>query len=259
MNSALKKVTEINKHMNALTMPEKIETNLELMPPPSTSCEKTAKKQKIDNSKKPPCSQMELRQSAVRVSQAEFARLMEVSKTSVTNWVKLGKITLHADGTIDAKQAAASIIEKSTPSKLRAKVFKQITNDAATLQNEIDRLNARVIELESALSDITTDRDEWHSGYWEQNAVLYEFAQRLTTNDALNKAVKKRDSNYIDQYLENMIFNNDEPISPAKEQHETENLQLDDDLPLDAEFCDADFLNEFNETTTNWKQNHESH
>ena len=189
--------------MNVLTMPEKVETNLELMPTPSTSTEKTAKKAKSNT---PIPSQMELRQSAVRVSQAEFARLMQVSKTSVTNWVKLGKITLHADGTIDAKQAAASIIEKSTPSKLRAKVFKQITNDATTLQNEIARLNARVVELESALTEITTDRDEWHSGYWKLNDDLDEFLKRLTTDDGLNNAVIKRDSEYIEQYLSDLIF-----------------------------------------------------
>jgi hypothetical protein len=229
--------------MNVLTMPEKVETNLELMPTPSTSTEKTAKKAK---SNAPIPSQMELRQSAVRVSQAEFARLMQVSKTSVTNWVKLGKITLHADGTIDAKQAAASIIEKSTPSKLRAKVFKQITNDATTLQNEIARLNARVVELESALTEITTDRDEWHSGYWKLNDDLDEFLKRLTTDDGLNNAVIKRDSEYIEQYLSDLIF---DEIPTQQEQHETENLQLDD-LPPDADFCDADFLNEFNETIT---------
>lgn len=233
--------------MNVLTMPEKIETNLELMPTPSTSSEKTAKKQKIDNSKKLSCSQMELRQSAVRVSQAEFARLMQVSKTSVTNWVKLGKITLHADGTLDAKQAAASIIEKSTPSKLRAKVFKQITNDAATLQNEIDRLNARVIELESALTEITTDRDEWKSEYWKRNDDVDEFLKRLITDDNLNNAVINRDSEYIEQYLSDFIFDELDETPTQQEEHETENLQLDDDLPLDAEFCDADFLNEFNE------------
>jgi DNA-binding transcriptional regulator YiaG len=178
--------------MNALTMIEKIETNLENLPTPSTSSEKTAKNQKIDNSKKPPCSQMELRQSAVRVSQAEFARLMQVSKTSVTNWVKLGKITLHADGTIDAKQAAASIIEKSTPSKLRAKVFKQITNDAATLQNEIARLNAKVIELESALTEITTDRDEWKRDYWKNHDNVTKFIEQLTIDNDRELPTTKR-------------------------------------------------------------------
>jgi hypothetical protein len=213
--------------MNALTMPEKIETNLENLPPPSTSSEKTAKKQKVDNSKKPLCSQMELRQSAVRVSQAEFARLMQVSKTSVTNWVKLGKITLHADGTIDAKQAAASIIEKSTPSKLRAKVFKQISNDAATLQNEIARLNARVVELESALTEITTDRDEWHSGYWKLNDDLDEFLKRLTTDDSLNNAVIKRDSEYIEQYISDLIFDDFDETPTQQDQHEIENLRVD--------------------------------
>lgn len=231
--------------MNALTMLEKIETNLENLPTPSTSSEKTAKKQKIDNSKKPPCSQMELRQSAVRVSQAEFARLMQVSKTSVTNWVKSGKITLHADGTIDAKQAAASIIEKSTPSKLRAKVFKQITNDAATLQNEIARLNARVVELESALTEITTDRDEWIRDYWKNNDDVTKFIEQLTTDNDLKTAVNTGNNDFLFERLDKIIFND----PTEQEQHETENLQIDDDLPPDAEFCDADFLNEFNETT----------
>lgn len=226
-------------------MIEKIETNLENLPTPSTSSEKTAKNQKIDNSKKPPCSQMELRQSAVRVSQAEFARLMQVSKTSVTNWVKLGKITLHADGTIDAKQAAASIIEKSTPSKLRAKVFKQITNDAATLQNEIARLNAKVIELESALTEITTDRDEWKRDYWKNHDNVTKFIEQLTIDNDLKTAVNTGNNDFLFERLDEIIFND----PTEQEQHETENLQLDDYLPPDAEFCDADFLNEFNETT----------
>lgn len=243
--------------MNALTMPEKIEKNLELMPTPSTSTEKTAKKAKSAKSKAPIPSQMELRQSAVRVSQAEFARLMQVSKTSVTNWVKLGKITLHADGTLDAKAAAASIIEKSTPSKLRAKVFKQITNDAATLQNEIARLNTRVIELESALTEITTDRDGWICDYWQSQRNVDKFIEQLTTDDDLKTAVNTGNAEFLTDRLDYITF--DDPAPAEQETNETENLQLDDDLPLDAEFCDADFLNEFNETTTNWKQNHESH
>lgn len=196
---------------------------------------------------------MELRQAAVRVSPAEFARLMAVSKTSVSNWIKLGKITIHADGTIDAKQAAESLIKKTDPSKLRAKVFKQITNDATTLQNEIARLNARVIELETALTEAQTDRDEWHSGYWKLESDLTKFLERLTTDDDLINAVTKRDSEYIAEYLDDLIFSGFDETPPAPkeqdEQDELENLNLDDDLPLDAEFCDADFLD--NLTTWN--------
>lgn len=175
--------------MNALTMLENINENLEPTPQPSTSNPKATAKAKIINLNPAIPSQMELRQSAVRISPAEFSRLMSVSKTTVSNWIKLGKITLHADGTLDAKAAAESLIKKTDPSKLRAKVFKQITNDATTLQNEITRLNVRVMELESALIESNTAKNEWCNDYIQLESTIENFIEQLATDVELKEAV----------------------------------------------------------------------
>lgn len=175
--------------MNALTMLENINENLEPTPQPSTSNPKATAKAKIINLNPAIPSQMELRQSAVRISPAEFSRLMSVSKTTVSNWIKLGKITLHADGKLDAKAAAESLIKKTDPSKLRAKVFKQITNDATTLQNEITRLNVRVMELESALIESNTAKNEWCNDYIQLESTIENFIEQLATDVELKEAV----------------------------------------------------------------------
>lgn len=82
----------------------------------------------------------------LRVTQAELARLFEVSRETVSQWVKRGIVIAGPDGRIDPHRAAADVLKKTDPSRLRAKIFKRAGDAEA-------QLRARVVELESQLAN----------------------------------------------------------------------------------------------------------
>jgi hypothetical protein len=194
----------------------------------------------------------------MRVNCATLARLFNVSKTSIKRYVDAGKIQLDANGLACPKQAAQSVLESATSNRVKAKFFKTEINTRSAIEAENDLLRkklhdaqTKLIELESALTETTAALDEWVSDYWKKDSDLDKFLKCLTTDNDLTNAVTNGDNDFIADYLDDLIFNDfDEtppppppPPPPPKEQHETENENLDlDDLPLDAEFCDADFL-----------------
>lgn len=83
----------------------------------------------------------------IRVRPAQFARMCNVSKQAVSGWVREGKITLFPDGTLDPARAARQVIANSDPSRLRARIFKSVTDDVTTLRSKI-------IDLEMELQKI---------------------------------------------------------------------------------------------------------
>ncbi len=82
---------------------------------------------------------------ALRVLPAEFARMLGVSKQTVSQWIKRGIVTLGPDGRLDPKIATRQYMQRIDPAKQRARVLKQA---GASL----DELRARVRTLESELA-----------------------------------------------------------------------------------------------------------
>jgi hypothetical protein len=82
--------------------------------------------------------------SGLRVTRAQFARMMGTSRQAVTTWVKSGKITIGADGGLDPRVAIAQLLRHSAPARVRAKVL-------APLIGELSALHHRVAELEAKL------------------------------------------------------------------------------------------------------------
>lgn len=79
----------------------------------------------------------ELDRSGLRLTRAEFARFLGVSKQAVGEWVTAGKITLGADGRLDPRQAVAQLLRNSDPARLRARVLAPLVRDVGTLQRRI--------------------------------------------------------------------------------------------------------------------------
>lgn len=92
-----------------------------------------------------PFASGELDRSGLRLTRAEFARFLGVSKQAVGEWVTAGKITLGADARLDPRQAVSQLLRNSDPARLRAKVLEPLTRD-------IGRLQKKVAELEVALA-----------------------------------------------------------------------------------------------------------
>lgn len=92
----------------------------------------------------------DLDQSGIRLTRAEFARFLEVSKQAVTDWVKSGKVTLGADGRLDPRQAVSQLMRNTDPARLRSKVLAPLVKDVGALQRRIADLER---DLARALED----------------------------------------------------------------------------------------------------------
>lgn len=112
-------------------------------------------------------SKNDLLNHAVRVRPVDFAKICGVSKQAVSAWIKEGKITIYPDGTLDPKKAAKEYIQNSDPARVKASIFKVITDDVDTLKKEIQQLNAKISEQKNYIgvlvgafeTIITTIRD----------------------------------------------------------------------------------------------------
>jgi transcriptional regulator with XRE-family HTH domain len=93
--------------------------------------------------------QAELR-SGLRVTRAQFARLLGVSRQAVTTWVRNGKIAVGVDGLIDPRAAVAQLLRHSDPARVRARILEPLVRDVGVLQRRVAELENR---LAAALED----------------------------------------------------------------------------------------------------------
>lgn len=90
---------------------------------------------------------------AMRVRPAQFARMCEVSKQAVSDWIKRGVITLGPDGLLDPVTASRQVFERTDPARLRARVFRDLARD-------VPELREQVRELRQALKQARAERDQ---------------------------------------------------------------------------------------------------
>ena len=82
--------------------------------------------------------------AGIRVTRAQFARMMNVSRQAVTEWVKAGRLTVGADDRFDPRKAVADLLRTGDPAKLRAKALQP-------LANEMSSMRQRIVDLESGI------------------------------------------------------------------------------------------------------------
>lgn len=85
---------------------------------------------------------------ALRVSPAQFARMCTVSKQSVSQWIKQGKVTLGPDGKLDPAKAAREVFERTDPGRLRARVFKSAMEGRDDLRDRVRELEAQLVTMD---------------------------------------------------------------------------------------------------------------
>lgn len=91
-------------------------------------------------------SSMEM--AGVRVTRAEFSRLMECSKQAVTEWVKSGRIIVGPDGRFDPRIAIASLMRTGDPTRVRSRVLQPLVRDIGLRDREIATLRAALARSE---------------------------------------------------------------------------------------------------------------
>ena len=90
-------------------------------------------------------SEEEIR-AGIRVTRAEFARMMGCSRQAVTDWVKSGRLTVGPDGRFDPRQAVASLLRTGDPARIRAKVLEPLVRDIGLRERRIHELEALLSE-----------------------------------------------------------------------------------------------------------------
>lgn len=95
----------------------------------------------------------------IRVRPATFARMVGVSRQTVSGWVKQGKVTLYPDGTLDPAKAAKQVINNSDPARLRAKLFKTAVSDVTSLQRRVAQLDAELGAARAEIEDLRYQAD----------------------------------------------------------------------------------------------------
>lgn len=143
-----------------------------------------------------PFASSDLETAGIRVTRAEFSRLMGCSKQAVTDWVKAGRVTVGADGRIDPRHAVRSLLATGDPAKIRARVL-------APLVGEMDKLRQRVAQLESALK-LEKENAEFHEAvHGELRAILDALHFDLTLCwDDMRKLPKNVALLAIDDWIE---------------------------------------------------------
>lgn len=91
----------------------------------------------------------------VRLRPADLARMLRVSRQSVSQWVHGGKLRLDPDGRVSAASAMRQLVAHH-PERLRAAAL-------APVVREVLDLRARVAQLEQALDQARADV-EFHEG-----------------------------------------------------------------------------------------------
>ena len=87
----------------------------------------------------------------IRVTPAQFSRMVEVSRQTVSRWVSTGLIQLFPDGRLDPAEAARRVVENSDPGRLRARLFKNVTRGVDEWRRQAESLEG---ELKSARAEI---------------------------------------------------------------------------------------------------------
>jgi hypothetical protein len=98
----------------------------------------------------------------LRVRPAELARMLGVSRQSVSQWIQTGKVTLGADGRVDPAKATRQVIDNSDPGRLRARVLRSAVEDVGSLRR-------RIADLEHQLAAANA-RIDWADGYIDEEA-----------------------------------------------------------------------------------------
>lgn len=104
--------------------------------------------------------------AGIRVTRAQFARMMGCSRQAVTEWVNAGRLTVGADGRFDPCKAVADLLRTGDPARLRAKVLQPLADELAGYR-------ARITHLEAALG----------KSMMESQALRAELAQEKENAD----------------------------------------------------------------------------
>jgi uncharacterized coiled-coil protein SlyX len=90
----------------------------------------------------------------IRLLPAQLARVLNVSKQSVSTWVKSGRVILGNDGRVDPRQAIARLLATGDLSRLRIKILEPLRQEVAARDRRIDDLEVAVATRDQRIEQL---------------------------------------------------------------------------------------------------------
>jgi hypothetical protein len=139
---------------------------------------------------------------AVRLLPAQFARVVGVSKQSVSKWIHAGKVTLGPDGRLDPVKAIQEVLKNTAPTRLRARIFRQAMEGADAMRVEIRALQRKCAFLERELQTSVVSRAEVEAGFKRQLAAAASEREDATQRalSAMRREVLRRFSQLVEAH-----------------------------------------------------------
>ncbi|WP_305073463.1 hypothetical protein [Propionivibrio sp.] len=125
----------------------------------------------------------------VRLLPSEFSRACGVSRQCVSQWIKIGKVTLGADGRLDPTRAFRQLLRSGDPGRIRARLVRQAFADMADLRAEA----GRAALLEQQLAD-AQQRIDFLEGFSKELGQASEIAPEVLA-DAIGEIHAAADLN----------------------------------------------------------------
>lgn len=120
--------------------------------------------------------------AGIRVTRAQFARMMNCSRQAVTEWVQDGRITVGPDGRFDPRRAVADLLRTGEPGKLRVMVLRPLIDEMTQCRNRIAALESELAELRSKNESLREDAGFHEEAASELIALFDELRNQLETN-----------------------------------------------------------------------------
>ncbi|WP_024328318.1 hypothetical protein [Thioalkalivibrio sp. ALR17-21] len=114
----------------------------------------------------------------LRVRPAQFARMLGVSRQSVSRWIQQGKVLVDPSGRLDPVKATERVMQHADPARLRATLLKPVMDDMAGLRTELQEATARAdrAEQRAEAAEVRAERAAARADEAEANVSMVEAA-----------------------------------------------------------------------------------
>jgi hypothetical protein len=113
-----------------------------------------------------PFESSQLETAGIRLLPSQLARVLNVSKQAVSQWVKQGRVILGSDGRVDPRQAIARLLATGDLSRMRLKILEPLRLEVAARDRRINDLEVmvaqrdqRIVELKREMVDVETEAE----------------------------------------------------------------------------------------------------
>lgn len=101
-----------------------------------------------------PFDVQQMLKQGIRVSQAEFGRMVGVSRNCVTGWKKRGLIRVGPDGKLNPTAACKELVSNADPGRLRAPLLRQVMESTTNAQARAEKLGKEVASLREKVAEL---------------------------------------------------------------------------------------------------------